>query len=111
MERVEKIAAVCHQANKAWCEANGDESQVDWADTPQEIRDSAIDGVRNALHGATPEQSHENWCRFKREHGWVWGETKDLDAKTHPCLVAYHELPDEQQVKDVLFTMIVTALR
>ncbi len=28
--KAEMIAPVCHQANKAWCEANGDYSQKDW---------------------------------------------------------------------------------
>jgi hypothetical protein len=42
--------------------------------------------------------------------GWVYGETKDPVAKTHPCLVAYNDLPIEQQVKDHLFRAVVKAL-
>lgn len=39
---VEKIAVVCHQANKAWCEMNGDFSQVDWHEAPEWQRNSAV---------------------------------------------------------------------
>jgi len=54
---------------------------------------------------------HESWCDFKRADGWVFGEVKDAGAKTHPCLVPYAELPEEQKIKDHLFSAIVTALR
>jgi hypothetical protein len=35
---------------------------------------------------------------------------KDPDAKTHPCILPYHELPLEQRLKDSLFMAIVHAL-
>jgi hypothetical protein len=27
MDKIEQIARMCHQTNKAWCELNGDNSQ------------------------------------------------------------------------------------
>jgi hypothetical protein len=43
--------------------------------------------------------------------GWHYGEVKDAEAKTHPCMVAYEELPFEQRVKDHVFRAIVSALK
>lgn len=104
------IAEVCHEANRVIQRHLGEEVNVVWEDLDEETRDSAIDGVANAMGGATPRESHENWLRFKGEHGWTYGEVKDFSAKTHPCFVPYDELPVEQKVKDALFTNIVRAL-
>lgn len=106
------IARVAHQVNKSYCESIGDFSQVDWEDAPEEIRRSAIDGVTYHLNNpeVTPEDSHKNWMRFKIESGWVYGEEKDLEKKTHHCLVDYNQLPLEQRTKDHIFKSIVTSL-
>lgn len=57
-----------------------------------------------------PEDQHKSWCDAKISDGWKYGDVKDAEAKTHPCLVDYSELPAEQQAKDHLFTGIVTQL-
>jgi hypothetical protein len=107
---VEQVALVCHEANRAWCEANGDFSQVEWDRAAEWQKTSAMNGVRAALAGATPEQLHESWSAEKRAEGWVYGEVKNPSTKEHPCLVPYDKLPAEQQRKDHLFSGIVRAL-
>lgn len=104
------IAVACHQQNKAWCEAHHDHSQKSWEETPENIQASAIDGVRNALKGSTPEQSHENWLAFKRADGWSYGPVKDLALKTHPSMLPYSDLPEAEKVKDHLFIEMVQQL-
>ncbi len=47
----------------------------------------------------------------KIKDGWTHGEVKDADAKTHPCLVPFQQLPAHQQKKDKLFKAIVNALK
>jgi hypothetical protein len=74
-----------------------------------QVRES-IDGVQEALRGVTPEQSHEAWCARLRADGWRYGEVKDEGANTHPCLVPFAELPEEQQRKDALLVAIVQTL-
>lgn len=81
-----------------------------WDDLDDETQDSAAQGVMGIIRGDDPAQSHRNWLDFKIEHGWVFGDVKDEVAKTHPCIVPYNELPDEQQIKDKLFHAIVNAL-
>jgi hypothetical protein len=107
---IKAIAIACHQQNKAWCEAHGDFTQVDWNQAPAWQTASAIDGVDHALKGATPEQIHENWTRLKVAEGWVYGAEKDPEKKTHHCLVPYSDLPEVQKRKDALFIAMVNQL-
>lgn len=99
------IAKICHEANRAYCEALGNHSQVAWEDAPEWQKESAIDGIKPGL---SPAQSHENWKKKKKEEeGWVYGPVKDPENKTHPCMVPYEALPQEQRIKDSLFRAIV----
>lgn len=109
---VDTIARVCHDANRALQLATGDSApSPPWEEAPAWQRESAIDGVRQALEGATPEELHAAWCEYKLQTGWVYGTVKDAEAKTHPCLVPYEKLPEPQRAKDSLFHSIVGALR
>lgn len=99
----EACAQACHEVNRAYCLALGDYSQLPWEAAPSWQRSSALDGVKGALRGNTPEQSHESWLAEKVKEGWVYGEVKDVEKKTHPCMVPYDKLPPEQQAKDHLF--------
>ena len=113
MSDILEIAKVCHEANKAWCEANNDYSQKSWDEAEQWQRDSAIKGVEFAL--ANPDAGHDAqhnaWMKDKLENGWQYGDFKDTVLKLHPCLVPFEELPIFQQKKDALFRAIVNALK
>jgi len=108
----ESIARVCHESNRAYCIGLGDNSQARWEDAPDWQVESAINGVNFHLENPTagPDHSHIEWMKEKEENGWVYGEEKDPEAKTHPCIVLYEELPLEQRLKDSLFIAIVHAL-
>lgn len=108
----EQIAHVCHEVNRAYCQALGDNSQKAWEDAPEWQRSSAINGVEfHRDHPeAGPEASHETWLKEKLENGWKYGEVKDPDQKTHPCITSFHNLPVSQQAKDYIFRAIVHAL-
>lgn len=109
----DRIARACHEVNRAYCQALGDFSQQDWESAPQWQRDSALMGVHLHLEHpeAGPEASHESWMQQKLDEGWVYGEVKDPEAKTHPCLVPFDQLPREQQAKDFLFRAVVHAVK
>lgn len=106
---VEACAKTCHEANRAYCLALGDSSQPSWDDAPEWQKESAIKGVR--FHVKNPEAdasaSHNSWMEQKIADGWKFGEVKDAEAKTHPCLVPFDRLPKEQQAKDYIFRGIV----
>lgn len=108
-----QIARVCHDANRAYCLAIGDASQPAWEFAPDWQKASAIAGVEYRLTNptATAKDMHDSWTAQKLKDGWTYGQAKDADKKTHPCLIDYDRLPEEQRRKDSLFSGIVDALR
>lgn len=110
--KTEEIARICHEVNRAYCQAMGDGSQPRWEDAPQWQQDSAITGVAYHLAhpDSTPADSHKSWFAEKERDGWTWGPTKDPGKKQHPCFVEHALLPKEQQAKDYIFLAIVRAL-
>jgi len=91
--------------------AIGDNSQPAWQDAPQWQRDSAVLGVKMHTEkpDAGPAASHESWMAQKLTDGWQYGPVKDAEAKTHPCIVPFDDLPREQQAKDYIFRAVVHA--
>jgi hypothetical protein len=109
---IEDVAKVCHAANKAYCEANGDFTQISWDLAPEWQKTSAINGVKFHISGpAGVEDSHNNWMKEKVADGWVYGPIKNADLKLHPCIVPFDELPESQKAKDYLFRGIVYSLK
>ena len=109
---IEEIAEVCHEVNRAYCESLGDNSQLKWKHAPTWAKESAKAGVRLHLNNPhlTPEDSHNSWLAEKSKNGWVYGEIKDPEKKTHPCFVRYGDLPADQKAKDSIFSQIVKSL-
>ena len=70
--------------------------------------ESLLQGVKFGLQNLdmTPEQNHENWMKCKTEQGWVYGEVKDFEKKTHPDLVPFDELPKIEADKDIMDAMM-----
>jgi hypothetical protein len=61
MDKIEQIARMCHQTNKAWCELNGDNSQKTGT-TQQCEKDSAIKGVEFKLTTLMLEARRATQC-------------------------------------------------
>lgn len=110
--REEQIAEICHEVNKAICEAAGDSSQLSWSAAPEWQKASAVKGVRFVLENPeTPDSFlHDAWSADKISEGWKYGEIKDPYKKTHPCLIPFKELPFEQRVKDAAFKSVVLSV-
>ena len=110
--KIQEIASVCHEANRELCNALRDDSQQSWMASPEWQRASAIAGVKFCLDNpkAPASANHNAWLKQKKAEGWVYGEVKDAEKKTHPCMVPYKDLPKEQQAKDHLFKAVVSAL-
>ena len=110
---VQQIAKVCHEVNRAYCEALGDDSQSSWEEAPEWQRTSAMNGVRYHIDNpdSAPSHSHEEWIKEKEADGWKYGEVKNAELKEHPCFVPYDQLPKDQQAKDFIFTAIVAQLK
>lgn len=111
-EQIEAIAKVCHAANAEYCRIIGDDAQVPWGHAPEWHKEILVKGVEFFLSdpSAGPDAMHACWLAEQEADGWVWGAVMNEDAKTHPCMKPFDELPPEQQMKDRLFIGIVRAL-
>lgn len=112
---IRQIAEVCHEANRVLQKHRVGvyvPVALPWDEIDQHTRMSVIDGVISILSGeiTSPEQSHENWLRFKEADGWTYGEVKDSLAKTHPFIVPFEAMTIGDQAKDQVFFAIVKAL-
>lgn len=109
MKKIEQIAKVCHEVNRAYCQSIGDNSQTTWEKAPKWQKESAKNGVLFHITNprSKPCDSHNNWLKEKKTAGWVYGKIKDAEKKTHPCMVTYSKLPKNQRVKDSLFIAVV----
>jgi len=109
---IEMIAAIAHESNRTYCMAIDDNSQPSWDEAPDWQKESTFSGVRSIIDNpnTTPEISHMGWLKHKVNDGWKYGETKDPEAKTHPCMVAYEDLPESQKVKNIIFTTTVKTM-
>lgn len=109
---IEACACAGHEVNRAYCEALGDYSQPSWEAAPEWQKSSARAGATLHLsQDAGPEASHQSWMKQKLDEGWVYGIEKDPEKKTHPCLVAFEDLPIAQQAKDFIFRAAIHAAR
>lgn len=43
---------------------------------------------------------HEVWAESRLAQGWTYGEQRNDERKTHPCLVPYEELPEGEKAYD-----------
>ena len=110
--KIIEIARVCHEVNRAYCQALGDDTQKPWGEAPDWQRFSAMQGVQFHIDNpdASAAASHESWLQEKRSAGWAYGPVKIESKREHPCFVPFDDLPREQQAKDYIFRAIVRAL-
>jgi hypothetical protein len=112
---VDQISQVAHEANRAFCQSVGDDSQKPWAEAPQWAKDSTLNTVQFHLDQLSkgepldPSHSHATWLEERRAAGWVLGPVKDTVKKTHPSLVAFDQLSPPEKVKDYLQAAVVKA--
>jgi RyR domain len=102
---VEKIASVCHELIRAYCWAIEDYSKKSWVDAPDWQKDSTRAGVKfiKEYPNVNHQDLHASWLDHKVKNGWVYGEVVNEEDKTHPCIMPYGDLPEEQRLKDELF--------
>ena len=111
--KIEDIAKVCHQANKAFCEGIGDDSKVPWNVLPKEEQDGVVSGVQFRLDNPneSAKAQHKHWYKALEAEGWTYGDQKNKKAKKHPCMVSYADLSARHLAKDFMFMSIVDHLR
>lgn len=69
---------------------------------PQPIDTNDIE-LPKELEGLAEEMSknvHEVWAETRLRQGWTYGEQRDDELKTHPCLIPYEDLPEAEKEYD-----------
>jgi hypothetical protein len=76
MDKIEQIARMCHQTNKAWCELNGDNSQK--TGTKHNNGKERYQGVEFKLDNpdAGHDAQHNAWMADKIADGWVYAKKR-----------------------------------
>lgn len=46
------------------------------------------------------ENVHETWAQSRLNQGWTYGERRNDDIKTHPGLIPYEQLSEEEKDYD-----------
>jgi len=70
--------------------------------TPQPIdtTDVKLPAELEQLVEEMSKNVHEVWAETRIKQGWTYGEQRNDELKTHPCLVPYEELPEEEKEYD-----------
>ena len=71
-------------------------------DTPQPIdtTDVKLSKELEQLVEQMSKNVHEVWAESRIKQGWTYGEQRNDELKTHPCLIPYEELPEEEKDYD-----------
>lgn len=105
----EQVAMICHEAHRAFCAAMGDTTIDPWDKALDYQRQSAIAGIKaiaesdDIRRAIDPERLHESWLENALRTGWRYGEVKDREKKTHPALLPWKALSDNEKAKSALF--------
>lgn len=85
---------------------------LNWDDTTKEERDSFVAGVEWVINNpaTTAEHQHTAWVKYKRDSGWLLGDTKDEVLRTHPLLIPWSDIDLEHRTKNSLFIAVVHSL-
>ena len=67
---------------------------------PVDTSDIQLPKELNDLVELMAKNVHEVWAQSRMEQGWTYGEKRDDTLKTHPCLVAYEDLPEIEKAYD-----------
>jgi len=65
----------------------------------------ALDPELDKLTEVLAEHVHDIWAQQRFDDGWSAGPKRDDAKKTHPCLVAYEDLPEDEKVYDRVAAM------
>ena len=44
--------------------------------------------------------AHDVWAKERMNQGWTYGNSRNDEAKKHPCLIPYEDLPESEKAYD-----------
>lgn len=79
---------------------NMKERKQDYLPSPMDLSSVKLPESLLQLSELIAENVHEVWAKSRMDEGWTYGEKRDDMLKTHPCLIPYNELPEEEKAYD-----------
>ena len=64
---------------------------------PIDTTDIVLSDYLLALTEKIAANVHDVWAAGRIAEGWTYGEEKNVELKTTPCLVPYDELPESEK--------------
>ena len=72
---------------------------------PEDTKNVILSEEIKNLTEIIAKNTHENWAKNKIDDGWEYGEILNHEIKTHPCLVEYEKLSEEDKNYDRVTAM------
>jgi len=76
------------------------QNSEDYQPQPDDTSDIRLPEELENLVEQLARNVHEVWAQSRVEQGWTWGPVRSDAFKTHPSLVPYDELPEEEKQYD-----------
>lgn len=67
---------------------------------PMDTVDIQLPEELNSLVEEMAKNVHEVWARTRISQGWKYGKERNDELKTHPCLIPYEELSEDEKEFD-----------
>ena len=67
---------------------------------PMDTTDVQLPEELNVLVEEMAKNVHEVWAYSRMQQGWSYGEERNDKLKTHPCLIPYEELSEQEREYD-----------
>ncbi|MBO5111046.1 MAG: Ryanodine receptor Ryr [Clostridia bacterium] len=67
---------------------------------PIDTEDVVLSNDILELSEALARNTHEVWAQNRIRDGWTLGEERSDTKRTHPCLIPYEDLPEEEKEYD-----------
>lgn len=73
---------------------------ITYTPKPIDLSDVELSDDLNELREAIAENAHDVWAVERQAQGWSYGEERNDELKTHPCLIPYEDLPEVEKAYD-----------
>lgn len=75
-------------------------NEIKYKPQPIDTSDVKLPSELEILVEEMSKNVHEVWAETRISQGWTYGEQRDDELKTHPCLIPYEELPELEKEYD-----------
>ncbi len=85
-----------------------------WDEREEDFRNQFLRVIERQCgpqRSSSPEELHGSWMQAYFDNGWVYGEVRSVEDKTHPDLVPYADLGTLEQDKDSVFVALCEVAR